>query len=515
MSQEVAEGLLEMIRTDPADDVARLVYADYLDESGDQPRAEFIRLQCRRASLPAWDPEAVTLELRERALLAAHEEAWRSDLPVLEGVTWGSFRRGFVARVGFEDLEQLSAHLPEVRARIPVDGVAVRWPEEAEWDKIELGAGVRSLTLVGVEYEDKAVEGLPTAPFLAGLRELNLIESAMDEAELEALLSSPHLRGLTALRMPLHMLETLRPLESAVLPALTTLDLSVACEDELGSGGRDGDTLDAAAMKSLVRWAGLANLRSLDLSGNHIGTRGLTTLLSGPIGKLTELHIRELSEDGVAFTGLAKAPAELALEVLALQDPLDLAGANQLAAAACLAGLKALTLQSMSESDDGAYMLLAEAAWFDELRRLTVQSGDGGPMFDAVLTRKPKRLHTLELLSCAVRARSARISELASLDSLLALDLSFNRVADACMAPLTDGAAPKNLQSLRIKEYGATDAALIDRLAASALGERLASFELGAEARRGPAAKRPSKLPRPEPPSMEVYGTYYGPLLDL
>src|SRR5436190_19492867 len=45
-----AAAFLKALRDNPADDTARLVYADWLDERND-PRAEFIRLRQRFAEL--------------------------------------------------------------------------------------------------------------------------------------------------------------------------------------------------------------------------------------------------------------------------------------------------------------------------------------------------------------------------------------------------------------------------------------------------------------------------------
>jgi len=59
----------------PDDDIPRLVFADWLEESGDESdraRAEFIRVQCESASLPADDPRRAELERREEELLRSH-----------------------------------------------------------------------------------------------------------------------------------------------------------------------------------------------------------------------------------------------------------------------------------------------------------------------------------------------------------------------------------------------------------------------------------------------------------
>src|SRR4051794_40021842 len=98
------KALLGEILDHPDDDLPRLVYADWLDEHGDPGRAEFIRVQIERARLPEDDPRRADLEDREAALLLAHEERWRQELP--EGVRRERdskparmFRRGFVVEV--------------------------------------------------------------------------------------------------------------------------------------------------------------------------------------------------------------------------------------------------------------------------------------------------------------------------------------------------------------------------------------------------------------------------------
>src|SRR5438270_4460779 len=79
--------LLRAIETNPEDDAPRLVYADWLEENGNQPRAEFIRLQVRRGA----DRRPGE---REQELLAGYLKAWVAELP---GQTFHPhFRRGFL-----------------------------------------------------------------------------------------------------------------------------------------------------------------------------------------------------------------------------------------------------------------------------------------------------------------------------------------------------------------------------------------------------------------------------------
>lgn len=85
-----SEHLLRAVLDDPFEDAPRLVYADVLEEAGDQVRAEFIRLECELAGLLAEGPvpsaevgrwrrkqdRIAALHLRGRELLTAHYRAW-------------------------------------------------------------------------------------------------------------------------------------------------------------------------------------------------------------------------------------------------------------------------------------------------------------------------------------------------------------------------------------------------------------------------------------------------------
>ena len=63
------ETFLAAICAHPADDVPRLVYADYLEEHDQPERAHFIRLQCELASLTEQHPDYYRLFREELAKL--------------------------------------------------------------------------------------------------------------------------------------------------------------------------------------------------------------------------------------------------------------------------------------------------------------------------------------------------------------------------------------------------------------------------------------------------------------
>src|SRR5262249_34892147 len=103
--------LLRRVREDPADDDARLVYADAILERGD-PRGELIVLQQRTASGEASDAERT----RARALIREHREAWLGPPALL--LRQVVFERGCLARA---ELGENDAAAPSVWKQAAAD----------------------------------------------------------------------------------------------------------------------------------------------------------------------------------------------------------------------------------------------------------------------------------------------------------------------------------------------------------------------------------------------------------
>ena len=110
------DSLLANIRANPGDDAPRLVYADWLQENGQEGRAEFIRLQIQLSKLPPCgrcdnvgellyyphgEPELLPCPDCERwpmsgdaaELLSEHEKEWSTELGE---PTWS---RGFIETI--------------------------------------------------------------------------------------------------------------------------------------------------------------------------------------------------------------------------------------------------------------------------------------------------------------------------------------------------------------------------------------------------------------------------------
>lgn len=91
---EIAE-FVAAVRADPDDDRPRLVFADWLEERGDEPRARFVRLQVEAARHP-WGTRRRIDTLREAEdLRLEHEDAWLG--PWRDRLVRWRWHRGFVA----------------------------------------------------------------------------------------------------------------------------------------------------------------------------------------------------------------------------------------------------------------------------------------------------------------------------------------------------------------------------------------------------------------------------------
>jgi uncharacterized protein (TIGR02996 family) len=120
------DALFRAIREHPEEDTPRLVYADWLQESGQPERAEFIRLQCEAWALCPAYPTLAAARTRASDLLKAFGDRWYEELPALPGVEWGSlFVRGFVDTVRTSWIEDLPRTLDLAFAATPLRHVSV------------------------------------------------------------------------------------------------------------------------------------------------------------------------------------------------------------------------------------------------------------------------------------------------------------------------------------------------------------------------------------------------------
>src|SRR5262245_46067126 len=256
MSQH--EAFLRPIIETPEDDAPRLVYADWLEDHGDPDRAEFIRVQCRLASIDEDDPERRELLRREYDLLAEHGGEWAA--PLVGKVRRWQFRRGFVEQVCLE----AKAFLKEAKwlfAFAPVrelDAYGSGPRQVRELFASEHLRRIRRLELDHVKFGDAGAALLAASPNVANLTHLSLQFTQIGRVGLRAIATSPSLSSLRSLDVSAN-----RDLQAADFAAFVS-----ACE------------LPCLERMEWGRWM-------------KVGLDGLRALLASPLAaQLTALEVR-------------------------------------------------------------------------------------------------------------------------------------------------------------------------------------------------------------------------------
>lgn len=127
--------LLQDVLDNPMDDGPRLIYADYCEDSGDEERAEFIRLE---VSIYSAETET-TLEdiVRSEEILKKNEEKWRQECLLLEmkdiddsrqfaDREWSvnvEYERGFVKQVSLASVLFTDEYVPDLFSLYPIEKV--------------------------------------------------------------------------------------------------------------------------------------------------------------------------------------------------------------------------------------------------------------------------------------------------------------------------------------------------------------------------------------------------------
>jgi uncharacterized protein (TIGR02996 family) len=343
---------LEAIAEQPEDDLPRLVYADWLEEYGDEAeraRAEFIRLQCRRARLSLEDPELESLLGQEVVLLRAHWNAWTEPLRELVGpgasrqggiwlwrnpdtltpAEWRSvlrvnFRRGFVERLAFTG-ERFLECAGQIPARTPLLQLDL-WNADPVADRLARCRQLEWLTELWFRdphsgpVSEAGMRALAASPWLGRLRSLFLGQNNLGDDGAEALAEAPWLAGLHCLNLEGNGLSPfgVAALAQSSLPRrLETLSL----EDNLVWHEGVRALLDSPWLEQ-VRWLNLnrcvigdegvallaraerlSRLERLSLDGNNLTERAVRELASSPwLGGLQWIRlgrIPDLSPDRV------------------------------------------------------------------------------------------------------------------------------------------------------------------------------------------------------------------------
>jgi len=127
------DALLRAILLNPADDVARLVYADWLQENGDEPRANFIRASVEIDKLPGCGHPSplghsecrwCQLFVTEQNYLGSKDAIPKRALRYGQAPR-GAFRRGFIFTAA-PTLEQFMDNARFLFRAHPIENVSLR-----------------------------------------------------------------------------------------------------------------------------------------------------------------------------------------------------------------------------------------------------------------------------------------------------------------------------------------------------------------------------------------------------
>jgi uncharacterized protein (TIGR02996 family) len=417
------DALIAAIISHPDEDTPRLMFADWLDEHGDSPRAEFIRIQVELARMRAaeadlpesfgtgnsggagpwyvcWRPhyteERIALLKREAELLNAHSEEWRKGLPKYADNAHTrravQFRRGFVGHVvtALGTLMTAPAALWKHHAVESLFLMNLAGSNRRKIPACKHLAAVRELHFVEGEYDGEMFAPFADCPYLSELRTLNLSAGGLPTTTAKVLAQSPHLRPV-ALKFTCHELgeegfvalvngpfaSRLRRFEpyrtgpwgaeiiaSAPLSELRLLEL------RSGSFGDSG-------VATLTQSKHLTQLVTLDIGFNRLTDAALETLAAWPgLASVRALNVGDndlITDRGIA--ALLKSPYLKPIHLGLRRSWAGDAGAKELAAWPGLAGIVDLDL-SYAKVRDAGLAALADSPHWRDLRYLKL-TGNG------------------------------------------------------------------------------------------------------------------------------------------
>jgi uncharacterized protein (TIGR02996 family) len=470
-------GLLAGVLDNPDEDGPRLVAADWLEEYGEateHARAEFIRLQVRRAGLEQGTPEAEALERREKELFRRHGRNWDVELRSL--VSRCEYRRGFVELISpYVSLDDVSPDLKDFLALAP-----------RLWDL----APIRELN---IWESGETLRRALSCDRLANLTELQL-EAELDDAEdLRALAVSPYLRQLTRLGFAAvgDAATAIPGLFAAPWPRLRSL--SFFCPDptdavavltrspvasRLTTLRLEGETGTEKPGRSLAACSALGGLTELSLG---LGDDGTAAALRSPHWRsLAHLHLSHARLGVQTAAALAQAPYLDSLVNLDLYyNELGVKGCRQLAKARP-ANLTTLNLGCNGLDEEAVEALAAGMRW-PKLSDLSLSHNGltdealvalaGSPLLAPV-----SRLNLVMNHLGPAGARALAASPFPG--GLRSLDLHSNRLKTAGVEALARSSAFPGLTDLDVGNNGVTDRG-VRRLASSPILRGLRRLGVG------------------------------------
>lgn len=283
------DALLNAILERPDDDAPRLVYADFVQEAGEDDRAAFIRDQVELAKTPGWEPFAVRWRRRDLADRAG--DRWRSTLPWHE--SWSvrqPFRRGLGYAVKTDAVRHFLERGDELFASAPVGELHLPGGSMQEYEEFARQPWlprVRSVRFWGLASPNFPVLALGASPLATGLQSIFFEKASSPGISflVEGLFRSPLGRQLKDLAFRVGdgaQLDLVEALESGGETNLERLTF-----DNMG--------LDNEAAFRLAESPVLATLKSLTFANMFFNGPQVDRLLDGRLRKLESFSLRNMN----------------------------------------------------------------------------------------------------------------------------------------------------------------------------------------------------------------------------
>lgn len=310
------------------------MYADWLEENGDESRAEFVRVQVQAARLSKWDDARAALDVRARALHTDHGSTWRAELPE----RWrekAEFHRGFpVIQLHKLSHDELLALTPDdlsaaPTARYHYDFRGSKLGEYLDWPclhKLEMFSPRRPVP-------DDWAERIAACDGLRNVWQLCAIDLDLTPRRVNLLLSAWGNRVLPVLWFAGPMGDDGADALAAHPTGAQVRELDLR-----------GTKFTHIGMRHLNRSPHLRNVCQLDLGFAEVGDAAVTELARGPF--LSGLHVLTLTRNNLtdrAAYAIADSPAAANLRALYFGDAkLGVAAVRALARSPHLVNLKKL-----------------------------------------------------------------------------------------------------------------------------------------------------------------------------
>ena len=311
------EAFASEVRANPDDDMARLVLADFLSDSGD-PLGQLIRLQLELVDFKGAVEQKLDLQRQEESLLKEHGEQWLEPLRNMgvKGCSLRCFRRGLVERIKIS-VKDFVDHADEIIAISP--GLHILQLTDLELDSYQLltlAPQIRTVDLsnskIGTAENANGLLGF-RADWIGDLEGLNLEFNRLASRDLIDLFAVSK-GNLKSLRLGMNQISTVGLdyiIDGISFPQLEELSLNL-------------NRIDVGAGESFSLTNGIDNLRSLNLASNPLTDDGIVPLLnSHHFPELRNLNLRNCNLSGNCTQLINESQLVKQLETIDLRNNND------------------------------------------------------------------------------------------------------------------------------------------------------------------------------------------------